>query len=109
MRDLIFGLLEAAYGLGFTLGPLIGQVLYAKYGFKVCFLVISSILAVPLLLIGSLKFTKEDYINQSRDRSRYNENLTYFNMLRNKRTITCLAALFACIVCMIFYEPLLTN
>ena len=24
MRDLIFGVLEASYGIGFTLGPLIG-------------------------------------------------------------------------------------
>jgi MFS family permease len=34
IREVIFGVLEAAYGLGFAAGPLIGQVLYSLYGFQ---------------------------------------------------------------------------
>jgi len=55
-RDLIFGVLEASYGLGFTLGPLIGQILYANYGFAKCFLIISSILLGPMGLIYFMSF-----------------------------------------------------
>jgi MFS family permease len=56
----IFGVLEAAYGLGFAAGPLIGQVLYSKYGFQECFYCLSYILMVPMILIWVLKFTRKE-------------------------------------------------
>ena len=107
-RDLIFGLLEASYGVGFTLGPLVGQVLYAEYGFKTCFMLVSAILLLPMTLIPFMQFSKEEYSNLSRDKSLH-EDVTYRRLLMNKRTFVMLSALYACIVCMIFYEPLLTN
>jgi len=51
IREMIFGVLEAAYGLGYAAGPLIGQVLYSQYGFKDCFVVLACILVVPMILI----------------------------------------------------------
>ena len=58
-RDLVFGILEAAYGVGFTLGPLIGEILYAEVGFRDCFFYVSLILLPPILLIPFLKIEKE--------------------------------------------------
>lgn len=101
-------MLEASYGLGFTLGPLIGQVLYSHYGFAKCFLIISTILFIPLGLIFLMQFSKEEQDNLSRDKSHI-EELTYKKLLSNRRTLTTLFVLFGCIVCMIFYEPLLSN
>jgi MFS family permease len=60
MREVIFGVLEAAYGLGFAAGPLIGQVLYTHYGFQECFVYLSFILLVPMCLICFLKFTRKE-------------------------------------------------
>jgi len=57
---MIFGVLEAAYGLGFAAGPLIGQVLYSQYGFQECFVVLAYILVVPMILIWFLKFTRKE-------------------------------------------------
>ena len=109
-RDLIFGLLEASYGVGFTLGPIIGQVLYAAYGFQKCFLIVSAILILPMGLIYTMQFSKEESVNLSRSRDRSNvDEVTYWKLLNNSRTMTALGALYACIVCMVFYEPLLTN
>ncbi|TNV79136.1 hypothetical protein FGO68_gene9708 [Halteria grandinella] len=108
-RDMIFGLLEASYGVGFTLGPLIGQVLYAQYGFKTCFIVVSAILLIPMGFIWTMEFQKEDFTNKSRDRSVLGLDLTYGQLLMNKRTLWSLGSMYLCIVCMIFYEPLLTN
>jgi MFS family permease len=78
MRDLIFGVLEASYGIGFTLGPLIGQLLYAKYGFKYCFLILSGILTLPMPLIYFMSFAKEEQLNISREKSKIiEEEITY--------------------------------
>jgi predicted MFS family arabinose efflux permease len=60
IREIIFGVLEAAYGIGFAAGPLIGQLLYSKYGFQECFYYLSYMLMIPLLLIWFLKFTRKD-------------------------------------------------
>ena len=68
-RDFIFGLLEASYGVGFTLGPIIGQVLYSQYGFKSCFIILSCVLVLPMGLIWLMEFKKEEFVNMSRDRS----------------------------------------
>ena len=84
-RDLIFGVLEASYGLGFTLGPLIGQVVYSHYGFAKCFLIISSILLFPMILIMFMTFDKERLDNLSRDKSHV-EELTYKKLLSCQRT-----------------------
>jgi len=46
--------------------------------------------------------------NLSRDKSHI-EELTYKRLLSIKRTQIALGVLFSCIVCMIFYEPLLSN
>jgi ABC-type microcin C transport system permease subunit YejB len=59
-------------------------------------------------LIYLMEFSKEDYVNMSRDRS-LNEEVTYWKLLNNSRTLTTISTLYACIVCMVFYEPLLTN
>jgi MFS family permease len=67
MRDLIFGVLEASYGIGFKLGPLIGQLLYAKYGLRDCFLILSCILTLPMPLIYFMTFAKEEQLNMSRE------------------------------------------
>ena len=107
-RDLIFGVLEASYGLGFTLGPLLGQVIYAQYGFAKCFLIISSILVFPMILIFFMTFEKERMDNLSRDRSHI-EDLTYRRLFGVKRNQVSVGVLVACIICMIFYEPLLSN
>lgn len=111
MRDLIFGVLEASYGLGFTLGPLIGQLLYAKYGFRYCFLILSGILTLPMPLIYFMSFAKEEQLNMSREKSKIiEEEITYRQMIYgNKLTLIHLLMIFGCIVCMIFYEPLLSN
>lgn len=111
MRDLIFGVLEASYGIGFTLGPLIGQLLYAKYGFRYCFLILSGILTLPMPLIYFMSFAKEEQLNMSREKSKIiEEEITYGQMIfGNKRTVIHLTMIFGCIVCMIFYEPLLSN
>ena len=78
MRDLIFGVLEASYGIGFTLGPLIGQLLYAKYGFRDCFLILSGILTLPMPLIYFMSFAKEEQLNMSREKSKIiEEEITY--------------------------------
>jgi Na+/melibiose symporter-like transporter len=106
---MIFGLLEASYGVGFTLGPLIGQVLYAEYGFKTCFMMVSGILLIPMCFIWTMEFQKEDFANKSKDRSMLGLDLTYRELLMNKRTLWTLSTMYLCIVCMIFYEPLLTN
>jgi hypothetical protein len=55
-----------------------------------------------------MTFEKERLDNLSRDRS-YIEDITYKRLLSCKRTQITLGVLFACIVCMIFYEPLLSN
>ena len=111
MRDLIFGVLEASYGIGFTLGPLIGQLLYAKYGFRYCFLILSGILTLPMPLIYFMSFAKEEQLNMSREKSKIiEEEITYRQIIfGNKRTLIHLLMIFGCIVCMIFYEPLLSN
>lgn len=85
--------------------------MYAKYGFRYCFLILSAILTLPLTLIFFMSFEKEEFLNQSREKSKIiEEEVTYGQMLfGNKRTITHLSMIFACIVCMIFYEPLLSN
>ena len=80
-RELIFGVLEASYGLGFTLGPLIGQVIYAHYGFARCFLILSSVLICPMILIFFMKFEKESSDNQNKDGPSHREELTYKRLL----------------------------
>ena len=94
--------------MGFTLGPLVGQVLYSTYGFKICFMLVSAILLIPMALIPFMQFSKEEFSNLSRDKS-LNEDFGYSKILWNRRTLTTLFSMYVCIVCMIFYEPLLTN
>lgn len=71
-------------------------------------MLISAILLIPMSLIPFMQFTKEEFSNLSRDKS-ITEDLSYTKLLWNKRTLTTLLSMYACIVCMIFYEPLLTN
>jgi MFS family permease len=108
-RELIFGVLEASYGLGFTLGPLVGQVIYAHYGFARCFLILSWILIFPMILILFMKFEKESSENLTRDGPSHREELTYKRLLGVKRNQVTLAVIVSCIICMMFYGPLLSN
>lgn len=55
-----------------------------------------------------MEFEKERLDNLSRDKSHI-EDLTYKKLFSCKRTKVTLGVLFSCIVCMIFYEPLLSN
>jgi len=71
-------------------------------------MLISAILLIPMSLIPFMHFTKEEFSNLSRDKS-LTEDLSYTKLLLNRRTLTTLFSMYACIVCMIFYEPLLTN
>lgn len=59
--------------------------------------------------IWTMEFQKEDFTNKSRDKSVLGYDLTYRELLLNKRTLWSLGSMYLCIVCMIFYEPLLTN
>jgi MFS family permease len=108
-RELIFGVLEASYGLGFTLGPLLGQVIYAHYGFARCFLILSSVLICPMILIFFMKFEKENVGSTPKDSLSHGEELTYKRLLGVKRNQVTLGVIVSCIICMMFYGPLLSN
>ena len=65
-----------------------------------------------MVLIVFMRFSKEDHVNKSREKSKIIEDedaLTYTKIMSSKRTFTNMVMLFSCIVCMIFYEPLLSN
>ena len=101
--------MEAAYGVGFTLGPLLGEILYDEVGFRDCFFYVSLLLLWPILLIAFLKFEKEDITEVHAVEEEFKKDLTYIKLICNKRTGIALFTLYCCIVCMIFFEPLLTN
>lgn len=64
-----------------------------------------------MTLIIFMSFTKEEQLNMSREKSKImEEEVTYGQMIfQNKRNMIHLSMMFGCIVCMIFYEPLLSN
>lgn len=112
----MYGYTESAIGAGLMLGPVIGQALYSVLDFEYTFYCTSGILCIPFICVVFLIPSKLNRTNQERNdsmtssqRRENQKRVTYKMMLLNKRVLMASVSSLVSMVCMLFYDTILSD
>lgn len=106
------GYLEMSYGLGLTIGPILGSgfmsllnsVLYVFLAFT--FLLLCGLITIIVGLPNSLN-NKQEVLDKN-EQKEGESKISFMMFIRNYKAFMCVLAVVCSFICMLFFEPALT-
>jgi MFS family permease len=113
-RDLYFGYLESAVGIGLMAGPVIGQTIFNLVDYEKTFYCSALLVSIPLVL---QIFCIPSYLNRGGDddeeggsvEGANGKKITFWTILTNKRAMLCAVSSIFAMIFMLFMDTILSN